>query len=108
MSLIVSANLTPRQMANRERKLGQATVQREAREAHVLGEHVGLAPDADCTQCALWGSGHLSFMGDAHSAESLERARAALTAMNRERVMLAAILSDDLEAFELASVAIES
>ena len=90
-------------MANRERKLAQAVLQREAREAHREGEHVGLALDGDCTQCAIRGSGNLSFMGNAHSAESLERIRAEFTAMNRERVMLAAILADDLEAFEGAS-----
>ena len=108
MSIIVSSNLTPRQIANRELKLTQATLQREAREAHRDGEHVGLAPDSDCTRCALWGSADLTFMGNAHSAESLERIRAEFTTMNRERVMLAAILSDDLEAFELMSAAIES
>ena len=103
MSLIVSSNLTPRQIANREHKLNRATLQREAREAHREGEHVGLAPDSDCTRCALHGSSDLTFMGNAQSAESLERMRAEFTAMNRERVMLAAILADDLEAFEGAS-----
>ena len=100
MSTTIPTALTPRQLSNRARKLESATLEREAREAHVSGEHVGVELDRDCTACYLRGTDNLTFLGNAHDAESLERLRVMFTAMNRERVALTASLNADLERFE--------
>lgn len=100
MSITILTDLTPRQLSNRARKLESATLEREAREAHVSGEHVGVELDRDCTACCLGGTDNLSFLGNARDADSLERLRLMFTAMNRERVALTANLDADLERFE--------
>lgn len=100
MSTTIPTQLTPRQIARRLRLREDTRRRDEARDAHNLGEHTGLAPDSYCTVCGLAGPDSLTFLGNAHTAAYLEQARAALSARNRDRVALTTELYADIEAFE--------
>jgi D-alanyl-D-alanine dipeptidase len=102
MNTTLPARLTPRQLVNLEQKAAQATLIREAREAHNLGEHVGVAVDLACVPCALRGTEDLSFMGNGYDVAERESLRFAFTAMNQERKRLSTRLDAEIVTFGLA------